>query len=141
MNKTIRSFSFLAVLLLVLAACADQEPETRGADTGAEGTTTTAAAGGGETTTTAEAGGGTETVEMIDISFEPAELTVPVGTTVVWENAEGVPHTTTSDDDLWDSGTLQEGDTFEHTFEEAGTFTYICEIHPEQMQATITVEG
>jgi plastocyanin len=31
--------------------------------------------------------------------------------------------------------------TFSHTFEEPGTYTYLCEIHPDQMLGTVVVEG
>jgi plastocyanin len=51
-----------------------------------------------------------------------------------------VAHTTTSDDDAWNSGTLQPGDDFTTTFAESGTFSYFCSIHPS-MTATIVVEG
>lgn len=79
-------------------------------------------------------------VDMVDISFAPADVTVSVGTTVVWTNQDGVDHTTTSNDGVWDSGVLGPGESFEFTFEEPGTYTYLCEIHPA-MQGTIIVEG
>jgi plastocyanin len=50
-----------------------------------------------------------------------------------------VPHTATSDDEVFDSGTLNEGDEFSFTFDEAGTFSYFCQVHPT-MQGTIVVE-
>ena len=64
-----------------------------------------------------------------------------MGDTISWTNDESsTAHTTTSDDGLWDSGSLSAGGTFEHTFDAAGTFDYICSIHPS-MTATITVGG
>ena len=84
---------------------------------------------------------GPATVTIFDFAFDPADVTVSAGTTVTWTNAEdGIAHTTTSDDDVWASGTLNSGDTFSHTFDEPGTFTYLCTIHPF-MKASITVEG
>lgn len=73
-------------------------------------------------------------------SFMPATLTVPVGTTVIWSNMDGVTHTTTSDAGLWNSGSLNPGASFQHTFTSAGTFTYHCMIHPS-MHGTIVVQG
>ncbi len=36
---------------------------------------------------------------------------------------------------------MSSGDTFSFTFEDPGTYSYICTIHPSQMQATVVVEG
>jgi plastocyanin len=128
MNKTMMWVIGLVVGTLSLAACSSSSGDTT-TDPGAATTTTT---------TTSEDGDG---VAIKDFAFGPAELFVSVGETVNWTNDEdGVGHTTTSDDGVWQSGTLNPGDTFEHTFEEAGTFTYFCSIHPS-MTATITVEG
>lgn len=80
-------------------------------------------------------------VSISGFAFGPDRLTIPVGTTVVWTNDEdAVDHTATSDDGVWDSGTLSPGDSYELTFDEAGTFPYSCLIHPS-MTATIVVEG
>ena len=67
------------------------------------------------------------------------EVSVSVGYTVTWANVDGTDHTVTADDDSFDSGTLSDGSTFEQTFDEAGEFTYHCEIH-SSMTGTITVE-
>ncbi|GMR02540.1 MAG: hypothetical protein BMS9Abin20_0878 [Acidimicrobiia bacterium] len=99
----------------------------------------------GETTTTVEAatppsGGGSE-VSIENFAFGPADLTVSVGDTITWTNDEsGIPHTTTADDGLWDSGTLNPDDTYSFTFTEPGTYTYFCSIHPS-MRASVTVTG
>ena len=89
---------------------------------------------------------GEQAVTIVNFAFSPNELTIPVGTTVVWTNQDNVGHTVTAgsptspNPDLFDSGSLSSGDTFSFTFEEAGTFNYYCTIHPA-MTATITVEG
>ncbi len=95
----------------------------------------------GESTTTTEGTGvEEERIEMAELAFTPDTLTVASGATVVWANAdETLSHTSTSDDDLWSSGNLAVGDEFSHTFDEAGTFAYFCEIHPT-MRGTIVVE-
>jgi plastocyanin len=99
------------------------------------------AACSGESTDTTESSGGVEQrIEIADLAFDPDTLTVAVGTTVTWVSADpDLPHTSTSDDELWASGTLNEGDEFPFTFEEAGTFAYFCEVHPA-MTGTIVVE-
>jgi len=99
-----------------------------------------AACSGDNTTTTEGAEVEGERIEIAELAFTPDTLTVATGATVVWVNAdEALPHTSTSDDDLWSSGNLAGGDEFSHTFDEAGTFAYFCEIHPT-MRGTIVVE-
>jgi len=89
-------------------------------------------------------GGGDEAscdgdVCLSDIQFVPSSLTVAVGDTVTWASIDSPDHTVTADDDSFDSGTLSNGDTFDHTFDEAGDYAYHCEIH-SSMTGTITVE-
>ncbi len=77
-------------------------------------------------------------VTIQNFAFSPATLEVKIGTTITWKNMDSAPHTVSADDGSFDSGTLNTGDTFSFTFNEAGTFTYHCNIHPD-MTATITV--
>jgi copper-containing nitrite reductase len=68
-------------------------------------------------------------------------LTIPVGTTVTWSNDDpGMIHTVTSVDGLFDSGFLNEGDSWSYTFDEPGEFEYMCTPHP-WMRAKIVVES
>jgi len=78
------------------------------------------------------------TVSIDNLSYNPSSLTITVGETVTWSNDDALDHTVTSED-MFDSGLLSSGDTFEYTFDEAGTFDYTCTIHPS-MQGTIIVE-
>ena len=77
-------------------------------------------------------------VQVVDFAFEPATMTVPVGSTVTWTNSGSRPHTVTADDGSFDSGRLDPGEQFSQTFDQAGTFTYHCGFHPE-MQGSIVV--
>lgn len=79
----------------------------------------------------------THAVEIGDGFFGPAALTVAVGDTVTWTNADDSPHTVTADG-AFDSGNVDPGTTFSFTFTTAGTYTYVCQYHDE-MVATITV--
>jgi plastocyanin len=81
-----------------------------------------------------------KTVSIQDFSFSPGQITVAPGTTVTWVNKGPSPHTTTADDGSWDSGTLQQGEDFSFTFDQPGTYTYHCSIHPD-MTATVKVSG
>ena len=80
------------------------------------------------------------TVSIQDFFFDPGQLTVAPGTTVTWVNKGQAPHTTTADDGTWDSGTLQPGEDFSFTFDQPGTYTYHCSIHPD-MTASVKVSG
>ena len=72
-------------------------------------------------------------------AFEPARLSVTLGSTVTWTNDSDAPHTVDADDGTsFESEQFNEGETFEHTFDAAGTFAYHCDIH-DYMKGTITV--
>jgi plastocyanin len=68
-------------------------------------------------------------VEISGFAFVPSTLTVSVGTTVTWTNKDSVTHTVTSNDNLFNSGDLANGATFQHAFNQKGTFDYHCSIH------------
>jgi plastocyanin len=70
------------------------------------------------------------TVSIQNFAFQPATLSVPVGTTVTWTNNDMVAHTSTSDSGVWNSGTLAPGQSYSYTFTQAGSFPYHCMIHP-----------
>ncbi len=80
-----------------------------------------------------------EEVAIIDFGFEPAESVVAIGTTVAWTVTQASPHTVTAADGTFDSGILDVGGRFQHTFAEPGTFAYACRLHPD-MQATVVVD-
>ena len=69
--------------------------------------------------------------EITGFAYNPATITVPKGTTVVWTQKDSVSHSVTiASGSGFDSGLLSQGQTFSHTFNEAGTFDYGCSIHP-----------
>jgi plastocyanin len=78
-------------------------------------------------------------VTIMNFSFQPATITVPVCGTVTWTNQDTTGHTVTADDGSFDSGTIAPGSTFSQTFTTAGTFAYHCSIHPT-MTGTVTVQ-
>jgi plastocyanin len=77
-------------------------------------------------------------VEIKNLAFNPASILIFEGTTVIWTNNESFTHTVTSDTNVFDSGNINSGQTFDFTFNELGTFEYHCAIHP-QMRGEITV--
>ncbi len=73
--------------------------------------------------------GHTYQVRIRDFDFQPVELTIPVGATVVWTEVGQNPHTVTADDQSFKSESLKNGATFQYTFTRAGTYRYYCEFH------------
>lgn len=70
-------------------------------------------------------------VELAGTSFNPSTVTISVGQTVRWVWVSGGAHTVTPDGHSeWSSASLnQPGHTFQHTFNNAGEFPYICVPH------------
>ncbi|MGA7369297.1 MAG: plastocyanin/azurin family copper-binding protein [Nitrososphaeraceae archaeon] len=74
--------------------------------------------------------------------FDPAELHVLSGSTVEWVNQDDIIHTVTSGketgyglfehahDGIFDSGSLDGGESFTFQFEEPGRYEYFCIPHP-----------
>jgi LPXTG-motif cell wall-anchored protein len=73
-----------------------------------------------------------------DNFFDPASLTIAVGDSVTWTNDGKVAHTVTANGGSFDSGNLNPGHSFTHTFSQAGTFRYFCQYHAG-MTGTIKV--
>jgi plastocyanin len=67
--------------------------------------------------------GGQPTVTMQGDMFRPANLEVPIGTTVTWNNDDNDVHTVTADNGSFNSGDLDPGDTYTYTFSQQGTFS------------------
>jgi LPXTG-motif cell wall-anchored protein len=87
--------------------------------------------------TTAHAASDT-TVTIADFQFTPASITIHVGDTVTWTNHGPSAHTATANNGSFNTGVLQKGQSASHTFNTAGTFSYICSIHPF-MHGTVVV--
>ncbi|MBF8289533.1 MAG: Copper binding protein, plastocyanin/azurin family [Chloroflexi bacterium] len=90
--------------------------------------------------TATDAPAGDTAVEIFDNGFRASNLTVAAGSTVTWTNIGDRPHSVRSTDSGFEgSDVLSGGGTYEHTFDAAGTFAYVCGIHAS-MTGTITVK-
>jgi len=137
----------------------DENPEIFGVGASEAGATPSGQSGAGS----GAGGSGSEPVETDSVAitqgaydpanedqaYSPRNVKVKVGTTVRWTNDDSVVHTVTSgesdgrlgeSDGLFDSGDMSEGDVFEYTFTEEGTFPYYCEPHP-WMTGEVIVEA
>src|SRR5205823_7241788 len=98
----------------------------------------------------------TNRVEAIDpalpqetLRFDPNNLTVQAGTTLLFANVGGKPHTLTADDGTFDTGVVPpggEGGRFAGsnatiTLNTPGAHAFRCQIHPQAMQGVLTVVG
>ncbi len=87
-----------------------------------------------------ESGSDSIRVDIASMQFQPATIRVKSGETVTWINQEAMPHTVTSPSSgLLASDRLNRGGSYEHTFQEPGTYTYYCSLHPS-MVGKIIVE-
>jgi plastocyanin len=84
-------------------------------------------------------------VSVVNNAFTPASVSMNIDDQVTWKWAAsdgGIPHSTTSNGGLWDSGIRTEPFSFSHTFASAGTFPYHCTVHAGLgMVGTVKVQG
>ncbi len=83
--------------------------------------------------------------ETTDACFTPATVSIAGGGTVTWPKDDASAHTVTSGvpegpDGMFDSSLILGGATFAHQFNEAGTFSYFCMVHPWQVGTVIAEE-
>ncbi|HET8776657.1 MAG TPA: cupredoxin domain-containing protein [Candidatus Limnocylindria bacterium] len=149
-----RSAALIGILALALAACASPAASpsaaTEEATPSATEEATPSASPSAEETESAEpseeAAAEEVRVRLESSQFDPSELTISAGTTVLFLNADSYTHTVTEgtggqavDDPIVDREIAQNR-TVRVTFDEPGTYDITCKIHPS-MQLTITVEG
>ncbi len=72
------------------------------------------------------------------IGYAPANFTTTAGKTVTWANKDTTTHTVTGTTGLFDSGILSPGQTYTHTFAQAGVYSYYCTLH-SWMKGNVTV--
>lgn len=138
-----RLLAVAALCLLALGACGGEDDS----GTAGGGTTETTAAGGDAGAGAADKGGDEkaggaavegDAVTIEEFQYKPADLKVKAGTKVTFTNKDSFAHTVTAKDKAYDSGNMEEGAVFEHTYDKPGTYDYFCAIHV-YMTGTVTV--
>ncbi|GAC1654954.1 MAG: hypothetical protein NVS4B12_27190 [Ktedonobacteraceae bacterium] len=121
----------LVLLVLLLAACGNANPGSAPVHSNP-----TATASATSTPSSASTPVAVAQVKMVTqgsiYAFEPATLTIKVGTEVVWTNDSNAPHTVSSDTGLFDTSNplgLNPSQNYAFTFTKAGTYSYYCNIH------------
>jgi plastocyanin len=69
--------------------------------------------------------------------FEPAAITVPLGTTVTWTNDDQFSHSVSFPDGQ--PQLIAPGQSTSRTFSQAGSYAYVCSLHPRDMQGVVVV--
>jgi plastocyanin/uncharacterized membrane protein YozB (DUF420 family) len=70
----------------------------------------------------------TVTVSLTNFAFDPKELTIEPGTTVIWKDTVGL-HAVKAEDDSFESDVLPVGGEFQYKFEREGRFPVYCTLH------------
>lgn len=134
-NRYLAFCAHTTVLGLILSGCtgnvtpggADSGPQSANAGTAPEGPAEPGAAG-------------KRKISIANFTFDPETLEVAVGSTVIWVNADDVPHTVRSTEDLFRSEALDTDAVFEHRFWKPGTYEYYCGLH-RHMAGRIVVKS
>jgi plastocyanin len=79
-------------------------------------------------------------VVIDNFTFSPTPVKVTVGTIVTWVNHDDIPHSIVCPALKVHSHALDTDDKFDYKFEQAGTYDYLCGIHPH-MRGQVMVEG
>lgn len=152
-SRPLPAAAIVASLSLVLAACASSasSPSVTGETEAPTPAAATESAAPSESSAPSEEPSEEATAEEVRVrlessNFDPTELTIAAGTTVLFLNADSYAHTVTegtggqaANDPIVDRE-IAENRTVRVTFDEPGTYEITCKIHPS-MQMTITVEG
>lgn len=89
-----------------------------------------AACGDDDSSASDECGAGDTIVDIGDNTFDPETAEVTTGTTVCWPNEGRVEHAVEPDEgDLFGDDSIQPGEAYSYTFEDAGTYDYYCRFH------------
>jgi plastocyanin len=138
MNRWLALLLACVALSLVAAGCGGDDEEESGDAQNTEQPAEETAEEKADKTEKKSAGD-TE-VSLKDIKFTPDSVSVKAGDAVVWTNNDTVGHDVTGDNfKSGDPGDMQNGDTYANTFDKAGTFNYVCTVHPG-MEGSVTVK-
>ena len=69
-------------------------------------------------------------VSINNFAFAPKDIVIEAGQTVIWTNDDGAPHGLTYKDGAKGADLLLPGTQFSRSFETAGTYDYVCSVHP-----------
>jgi plastocyanin len=88
-------------------------------------------------------GGGSDASEVAiqGFAYQPPTISVQSGTQVTWTNADPTEHTVSAEDGSFSSDPLGSGTQFSTTFDQPGTYAYLCAIHPDMRGSVEVTSG
>jgi len=81
-----------------------------------------------------------EPVDALQWGYDPQQVTVQTGQSVVFTNTGRIFHTATQTEGVFDTGLLKGGESIAVRFDNPGTYAFFCQPHP-WMKATIIAQG
>ena len=78
-------------------------------------------------------------ITIQNFKYSPETITIKSGSSITWTNQDRVGHSATADDNSFDTGVLDQGQSKTITFSKPGTYAYHCNVHP-MMKATVIVQ-
>jgi plastocyanin len=69
--------------------------------------------------------------------FEPKTIEIQAGQTVTWTNEDNFTHTVQVEGQ--EDHEVGQGESVEITFDEPGTYDYVCTLHSQDMEGTVIV--
>jgi plastocyanin len=79
-------------------------------------------------------------ITIDNFTFKPDVITVPVGTKIVWENDDDIPHSIVETEGKFHSPALDTEDKYGFAFTTAGTFEYFCGLHPHMKGKVVVTQ-
>jgi len=81
----------------------------------------------------------TTEVEMVEsYRFDPKVIEIEAGDTVTWTNEDNFTHTVEVEGQ--GDHKVGQGESVEITFDEPGTYEYVCTLHSQDMDGTVIVK-
>jgi plastocyanin len=79
----------------------------------------------------------TEVTMVKSYRFDPETIEIRAGQTVTWTNDDNFTHTVEVENQ--GDHKVERGDSVSITFDEPGTFDYVCTLHSHDMRGTVIV--
>jgi plastocyanin len=81
----------------------------------------------------------TTEVKMVkSYRFDPKTIEIEAGQTVTWTNDDNFTHTVEVEGEK--DHKVDQGESVEITFDEPGTYDYVCTLHSQDMDGTVIVK-
>ena len=96
------------------------------------------AAGCGGTGESSEPVATTEVKMVKSYRFDPKTIEIEAGQTVTWTNEDNFTHTVQVEGQ--EDHEVGRGESVEITFDEPGTYDYVCTLHRQDMDGTVIVK-